>query len=509
MNRAAPQPIAPLAGTPLVLAAIAISLASFMAVVDITIANVSVPTISGNLGVSAEIGEWAITFFAIANSICIPLTGWLSRRFGQVRLFLMAVAAFTVASVLCGLAPNFESLLAFRVLQGMVAGPIVPLSQALLVAVFPPNRRSFAVAMWAMTNMAGPVAGPVLGGWLTDDYSWPWIFLVNAPVGLFVVAAARSLLKGRDTPTVRLPIDLAGLLLLALAIGCLQVTLDRGRIMDWFAAPVICVTALLSALGFVALVWWELRQRHPIIDLHLFAHRNFAVGTLAVAIGFGLYFAALVLVPLWLQTDMGYKAIWAGLVTAPMGVFGILLAPLLGKWVQHGDARRYASLAFVAWALVAWWRASMNTDVAPATIALACLAQGVGIGLFLTPLVTLSLAGLPADKVATASGLQTAIRMMSGSLLASLAQTFWDQRSRFYQNRLVDTLAPMQDRIGSMLDTLGQAGLTQQQSWAALWRQVGIQADMLALNDFFLLSSAGFALSIGVVWLARAQKTPR
>ena len=506
MTRAALQPITPLSGSALVIAATAASLASFMAVVDITIANVSIPTISGNMGVSSEIGEWAITFFAIANSICIPLTGWLSRRFGQVRLFVAAVAAFTVASILCGLAPNFQMLLAARVLQGMVSGPIVPLSQALLVAIFPPSKRTFAVAMWAMTNMAGPVAGPVLGGWLTDDYSWPWIFLVNAPVGLFVVVAATMLFKGRDTPTMKLPVDFMGLVFLAVAIGCLQVTLDRGRILDWFSSPVICATAILSALGFIFLVVWERGEKHPIIDLHLFSHRNFTMGTIAVAVGFGLYFAALVLIPLWLQTDMGYNATWAGLVTAPMGVFGILLAPLLGKWVQKGDARIFASLAFVAWALVAWWRSSMTTDVGASTIALACLAQGIGIGLFLTPLVALSLAGLPPERVAAASGLQTAIRMMSGSLMASLAQTFWDQRSRFYQNKLVDTLTPFQDRVRDAVDGLHQGGLSGDQPWAVVWHQVIVQADMLSLNDFFYVSSFGFALSIAIVWLARSPK---
>ncbi|WP_230952974.1 DHA2 family efflux MFS transporter permease subunit [Burkholderia stagnalis] len=508
MNRAALQPIVPLSGPMLIIAAITVSLASFMAVVDITIANVSIPTISGNLGVSSEIGEWAITFFAIANSICIPLTGWLSRRFGQVRLFVMSVAAFTVASVMCGLAPNFESLLAARVLQGMVSGPIVPLSQALLVAIFPANKRTFALAMWAMTNMAGPVAGPMLGGWITDDYSWPWIFLVNAPVGVFVVASSLMLFKGRDTPSAKLPVDVAGLVLLAIAIGCLQITLDRGRILDWFSSPVICTTAILSALGFVLLVVWELGEKHPIIDLHLFAHRNFAMGTLAVAVGFGLYFAALVLIPLWLQTDMGYNATWAGLVTAPMGVFGILLAPLLGKWVQRGDARFFASLAFVAWALVAWWRASMTTDVNAATIALTCLAQGIGIGLFLTPLVALSLAGLPPERLAAASGLQTSIRMMSGSLVASLGQTFWDERSRFYQNTLVDTLTPFSDRVAHGLRTLEQGGLTEPQSWAVIWRQVMVQSDMLSLNDFFVFSTFGFTLSIAIVWMARSPRKP-
>lgn len=503
---AAPQPIVPLSGGRLALAAVTLGLASFMAVVDITIANVSVPTISGNLGVSPEEGEWTITSFAIANAVCIPLTGWLGRRFGLVRLFVAAVAAFTLASVLCGLAWSFDSLLAFRVLQGAVSGPIVPLSQALLVAIFPPEKRTLAVAMWAMTNMAGPVAGPLLGGWITDQYSWPWIFLVNAPVGIFVVSATTILLFGRDTPSAKLPVDLRGLMLLALSVSCLQLMLDRGRTLDWFSSPFIVTTAVISALGFVLLVIWELGEQHPIVDLRLFAHRNFAVGTIAVAVGFGLYFAALVLVPLWLQVSLGYSSTWAGLVTAPMGLFGIFLAPFLGKWVQKGDARLYASVAFLAWAGVAWWRSGMATDVDAGTIALISLAQGIGIGFFLTPIVSLSLAGLPPEKLASASGLQTAIRMMSGSLIASLAQTFWDQRTRFHQNHLVETLTPFNETTRAAIGTMRQAGIGESQGWALIHDGLDVQAHMLALNDFFYFSSFAFLAALAIVWFARVSR---
>lgn len=509
MSSLSKRPIEPLSGFTLIIATIAISLASFMAVTDITIANVSIPSISGNLGVSPEIGEWAITFFAIANSICIPLTGWLSRRFGQVQLFLMSVAAFTVASALCGLAQNFESLLAFRILQGMVSGPIVPLSQALLVAIFPANKRTLALSMWAMTNMAGPVAGPILGGWLTDAYSWPWIFYVNLPIGILVVLITGGMLKGRETVTSKLPIDLRGLILLALAIGTLQLTLDRGRILDWFSSPFIITTTIICILSFIFFVIWELGDKNPIVDLSLFKYRNFTIGTIAVAIGFGLYFAALVLIPLWLQIDLHYTPTWAGLATAPMGIFGILLAPLLGRWVQRNDARIFASLAFIAWSLVAWWRTSMTTQVDMHTIALICLAQGIGIGLFLTPLVSLSLNGIPPEKIASASGLQTSIRMMSGSLIASLAQTYWDQRSRYYQNVLVDALHDDHPVIQQGLNQLNNQHLDTRQSWFVIWRETIVQADMLALNDFFLWSSLGFALAIALIWFAKSSHSAK
>lgn len=505
-NPAQKQPIIPLVGTTRAVAALSLGLASFISVVDITIANVSVPTISGNLGVSPDQGEWIMTSFAIANAISIPLTGWLSRRFGQVRLFLASVIAFTVASILCGLSGSFEVLLFFRVVQGAVSGPLQPLSQALLVAVFPPQLRSLAVGIWAMTATAGPVCGPLLGGWITDTYSWPWIFLVNAPIGVFVVFSTMILLRGRETPTLKLPVDVRGLLLLAVAVGCLQVTLDRGRVLDWLSSSFICATAIVSAVGFVVLVVWELGEEHPIIDLRLFAYRNFAVGTIAITLGFSLYFAALVLTPLWLQTNMGYDSIWAGLVTAPMGLFGILVAPFLGQWIRKADVRLFASFAFLAFALVSWWRATMTTEVDAVIIGLATFGQGVGLGLLFTPLVSLSLVGLPLDKVASATGLQTAIRMMAGSLMASLAQTFWDQRARFHQTYLVETLNPFNENTSATLARLRQGGLSEDQAWGVIARQLDGQTHMLSLNDFFLASAFAFIAALTIIWFARAPR---
>jgi MFS transporter, DHA2 family, multidrug resistance protein len=503
------RPIETLHGGKLVLASIIIGLASFMAVVDITIANVSIPTISGNVGVSSEEGEWIITLFAIANAIFIPLTGWLSQRFGQVRLFVVAVTLFTLASVLCGLAWSFESLLVFRILQGAVSGPIVPLSQALLVAIFPAQKRSSAVAMWAMVNMAGPVAGPMLGGWITDQYSWPWIFLVNAPVGLFVVGFTLTLLRGQDTPTRQRPVDVVGLILLAVAMSTLQITLDRGRILDWFSSPAIIACTVAAVLALIGLVVWELDDEHPVIDLRLFAHRNFAAGTAAVSIGFGVYFGAIVLLPLWLQTNMDYSATWAGLATAPLGLFGIVLAPLMGKWVAKYDPRLLASVAFVTWALVAYWRSTMATNVDIETVALGCLMQGLGIAFFLSPLVSLSLAGLPQEKLAAASGVQTAIRMMSGALFSSIAQTLWDRRARVHQNHLVDGLSALHPDTAQLVDTLRATGLSMQQVWGVIDRQLAIQSNMLSLNDFFYLSMILFAMALGLVWLARSPHAAR
>src|SRR6478752_9644736 len=261
---AAPAPHAPLTGSARVWGTLALSAATFMNVLDSSIANVSLPAIAGDLGVSPNQGTWVITSFAIANAIAVPLTGWLSQRFGQVRLFVGSVMLFVIASWLCGLAPNMATLIGFRALQGFVAGPMIPLSQTLLLASYPKALAGLAMAMWAMTTLVAPVLGPLLGGWITDNISWPWIFYINIPVGLVAAAATWTIYRRRDTPTSKLPIDGVGLGLLVIWVGALQVMLDRGKDLDWFESPEIAILAIVVVVGFVLFLVWELTERHPV-----------------------------------------------------------------------------------------------------------------------------------------------------------------------------------------------------------------------------------------------------
>jgi DHA2 family multidrug resistance protein len=283
MATAPPSPPPPLKGGQLFLATLAVALATFMNVLDTSIANVAIPTISGNLGVSVDEGTWVITVFAAANAVSIPLTGWLTQRIGQIKLFVGAILLFVLSSWLCGAAPTLPVLLAARVLQGVVAGPLIPLSQAILLSSWPKAKSSIALSLWAMTATVGPIAGPALGGWITDSYSWSWIFYINIPVGIFAAGITWMIYRTRETPTQKLPIDAVGLGLLITWVASLQIMLDKGKDLDWFLSPVIVVLAITAAISFAFFVVWELTEKNPIVDLRLFSQRNFLGGTAAIS----------------------------------------------------------------------------------------------------------------------------------------------------------------------------------------------------------------------------------
>ena len=292
----------------MLLATIGISLATFMQVLDTTIANVALPTISGNLGVSSEQGTWVITSFAVCNAIALPLTGWLARRFGEVKLFLAAVVLFVITSFLCGIARSMPELVVFRALQGLVAGPLYPMAQTLLLAIFPSAKRGMALALLAMVTVVAPIAGPILGGWITDSYSWPWIFFINVPIGLFAAAVVRQQMRTRPVVTSRQPMDYIGLLTLIIGVGALQVVLDKGNDLDWFESSFIIVGSLISVVFLAVFVIWELTDRHPVVNLRLFVHRNFRIGTIVLVGGYAGFFGINLILPQWLQTQMGYTA---------------------------------------------------------------------------------------------------------------------------------------------------------------------------------------------------------
>ena len=401
---AAPAPA--LIGFPKALTALALALGTFMQVLDTSIANVSIPTIAGNLGVSSDQGTWVITSFAVANGVSVPLTGWLMQRFGVVRTFVLSVMLFTVASLLCGIAWSLPSLIVFRVLQGAVSGPMIPGSQALLINVFGPAKRGTALAIWSMTTLVAPIAGPVLGGYISDNYVWPGIFLINIPVGVFCAFVCWTNLRAQETPTRKLPIDRVGLALLFVWVGALQILLDKGKDLDWFNSTLIVVLLLITVVAFAAWLVWELTDGQPIVDLSLFRSRNFALGTIALCLGYGLFFGNVVLMPLWLQTYVGYTATWAGLVAAPSGVVAVLVSPLIGRMMQRKgtDARRFAAASFVFFAISYFMRAGFTADAGFVAFMIPQLVQGVAMGLFFVALLAIIFDGLPSEKVPAAGG---------------------------------------------------------------------------------------------------------
>ena len=496
----------PLEGAARVWGTIALSAATFMNVLDSSIANVSLPAISGDLGVSTTQGTWVITSFAVANAIAVPLTGFMTQRFGQVRLFMASVILFMVASLLCGLAPNMTTLILFRALQGFVAGPMIPLSQTLLLSSYPRAKAGLAMAMWSMTTLVAPVMGPLLGGWITDNISWPWIFYINIPVGIVAAAITWALYRKRESTTRKVPIDAIGLALLVLWVGSMQLMLDKGKELDWFHSPEIITMAVIAVVGFAFFLIWELTDKHPVVDLSLFKRRNFWSGAVATAVAYGLFFGNVVLLPLWLQQWMGYTATQAGMIMAPVGLLAILFSPLVGLTVAKIDPRRYATFSFLVFALVLWMRSNFNTQADFVTIIIPTIIQGIAMAFFFIPLVTITLSGLTPDRIPAASGLSNFLRITAGAMGTSITTTLWENRAALHHSQLAESVNLGNGAATSAMNGLASSGLNSEQVLGQINRLVDQQSFMLAANDIFYASAILFLLLIPLVWLARPQK---
>jgi DHA2 family multidrug resistance protein len=482
---------------------VALSLAVFMNILDLSIANVAIPTIAGDLGVSADNGTYVITSFAVSAAIAMPLTGWLARRFGELRTFLVCTASFTVASLLCGLAPDLPLLIAMRAAQGLVAGPMIPLAQSLLLANYPEDRKNLALALIMMVTVAAPVLGPVLGGWLTDNWSWGWVFYVNLPVGIVATLGTAWLMRGRETRIERIPADKVGIGLLALGVGSFQIMLDRGKDLDWFSSSTIVAFAIAAFVGLAFFVAWELTDEHPAVDLRLFAGRNFTVGTVVLCLGFAVHFGNIVLLPLWLQTEMGYTATWAGLATAPLGILPIFLAPFIGRYMGRIDMRWWLTVSFLAFAAASFWFAGFNTDVTFREIAWSRFAQGLGVACFFAPLNAIVISGMPPNRVAAATGLSFTLRTLAGSFATSLTTTWWDRREALHQARLTEHLTTFEPVVRGALDRLHALSMHGNAAFAVIERTLVQQAYMLGTNDIFWLWGWILLTLIALTWLTR------
>ncbi|HUX25017.1 MAG TPA: DHA2 family efflux MFS transporter permease subunit [Burkholderiales bacterium] len=486
-----------------VLLTLLLSAANFMQVLDLTIANVSLPAITGDLGAAVDQGAWIITSYAVANAITVPLTGWLADRYGQARMFCIATALFTFASFLCGLSWTLPMLITARVLQGAMAGFMVPLSQALLIGNYPPEKRGMGLAIWSMTTTVAPIVGPLLGGWITDNAHWSWIFFINVPTGIIAAFGTWQLLKDRETPLRQRPLDRVGMALIVIWVGCLQVLLDKGNELDWFNSKFIVILAVVVVVSFSVFLVWELTDRHPIVDLELFRHRNFGMSVLALSLTYGLYLGTMVILSLWLQTQMGYTAQWAGYALAPVGVFAIILAPIVGRNLQRTDPRKFATAAFIIFAFCFFWRAGFTTGADFATIALPQLFQGVAVAMFFAPLVIINVGGIAPDRMASATSTQNFLRTMCGSFGTSLAIALWTRRQSVHHVQLAEHISIYSPQTTIYSQHLAAAGMPPDQVHAVLGRLLSGQANMLATNDIFWLAACLLIALIPVIWLSR------
>lgn len=490
----------------LLLCTIGLSLATFMQVLDTTIANVALPTIAGNLGVSSEQGTWVITSFAVSNAIALPLTGWLSRRYGEVKLFVWATMLFVLASFLCGISRSMPELVGFRVVQGLMAGPLYPMTQTLLIAVYPPAKRGLALALLAMVTVVAPIAGPILGGWITDSYSWPWIFFINVPIGLFAAFVVTQQMRKRPVVTSHQPIDYIGLLTLIIGVGALQIVLDKGNDLDWFESSFIVIGSLISVISLTIFIIWEMTDRHPIVNLRLFAHRNFRIGTIVLVGGYAGFFGINLILPQWLQTQMGYTATWAGLAVAPLGILPVLMSPFVGNYAHKFDLRILAGIAFLAIGTSCFMRAGFNSQVDFQHIALVQLFMGIGVALFFMPTLSILLSDLPPDQIADGSGLATFLRNLGGSFAASLTTWIWIRRSEVHHAYLSEHISVYDPVTRQALDQLGGANV---QSYAQLEQTLTSQAYMVSTVDYFTLMGWVFIGLIFIVWMAKPPFTAK
>jgi MFS transporter, DHA2 family, multidrug resistance protein len=491
-------PSQPLSGGRLWLAAIGLALVNFVVILDTTITNVSVPHIAGALAVSPSQGTWTITSYAVAEAITVPLSGWLAARFGTVRTLLWAIGGFALFSTLCGMARTIEMLVAVRVLQGLCGGPLMPMTQTLMMLIFPPEQRATANGLWGMTAIFGPVAGPVIGGFISDNWSWPWIFYINLPVVALCMAIVVSLVRRYETPTRRMAIDLVGLALLVAFVGALQLVLDLGRERDWLSSPLILTLAIVSGLSFLAFLIWELTDDEPIVDLRVLRHRSLWVGLIMVGLCFGAIFGMIVLIPLWLQSVMDYTAESAGHVMAMIGITAVLMAPVASKLPEKIDVRILINGALLWLAFVCVLRTQWTTDWAFWSISVQLLMQGMAMPLFFIGVMTLAMNGVPEREIASASGLLNFVRTVSGAAGAALTAAMWDDSSRMARNGLAGAMTGTDQHLAA----LQAAGVDLPVGTALIDRMVDAQALTLGAEHVYAIVAILLFASSWLIWLS-------
>jgi DHA2 family multidrug resistance protein len=502
MNTNASQP-GPLTGTTLILAGVVLALTNFMVVLDTTIANVSVAHIAGGLGISSTEGTWVITSYAVAEAICVPLTGWLSRRFGTVRVFVGGMMGFGIFSFLCGIAPTLGALVAFRIGQGICGGPLMALSQTLLLRVFPKDKHAMTMGIWGVTTLTAPIFGPILGGTISDNWGWHWIFFINIPIAVACSLTAFAVLQSAETERFKDRIDGIGLGLLILWVGALQIMLDLGREHDWFGSQMIVTLAVTAAIGFAMFLIWELTEDKPAVDLRPFRHRGFSVAVTALVFAYGTFFASLVVIPQWLQGAMGYTATWAGYATAFNGVAAVLMAPFVAKRMTQVDPRRLVFVGVLWLGLtsllrVFWWDSGSDFW----TLALPQLIQGAGMPFFFIPLTTIALGAVEENETASAAGVMNFLRTMSGAVGVAIATTFWYDGAQEKRAALSGVLNGAQTTMGQLV----ASGLSTEQARLLISQLVDKESVALATGQIFVVAFFIFTAAASIIWLAPRPK---
>lgn len=490
-----------------------------MEVIDTSAANVALPHIAGDLGAGVDESTWVLTSYLVSNGVVLPLTGWFGIRFGRKRFFLFCQALFILSSMACGMAPDLMSLVFFRVLQGAGGGALVPVSQAILMETFPPAQQGVAMALFGVGVMFGPIIGPTLGGYITDNYNWRWVFYINLPVG--IIALILGYLFLADPPYLKKlkagKLDTFGLAVLCIAVGCLQIVLDKGEREDWFNTDWIVYLSVISIIAFIVFTLYELYYtKEPIVDLRVFKDNNFRVGTfLMFNLGLGLY-GGIALIPLYLQNLMGYDAFKAGLATAPGGFATIVAMQIAGNAIRFVDSRLVIGLGILISAFGYHEMSSFTLDASFATVARYRIIQGFGMGMIFVPLTTTILSYIPKERMGNATGVYNFFRNIGGSIGISIVTTFLSRRGQHHQASLVHHYTPynltFSERWNSLSEALTSISNLAADPFTASQRALGLlyeellkQSSMLAFNDCFWMITVDFICLVPLLALLKKR----
>jgi DHA2 family multidrug resistance protein len=497
------------------LIAVSVMFATFMEVLDTTVVNVSLPHIAGSLSATVDEATWALTSYLVANAIILPMTGWLASRFGRKNLLMLSVVGFTASSFLCGLAPTLGTLIGFRILQGATGGALQPLSQAVLLEAFPPHDRGKAMAFWGLGIVVAPILGPVLGGWLTDSYSWRWVFYINIPVGIASIVMTKMYIF--DPPYLRQEsrsVDYWGIGMLAVGIGALQIVLDKGQEDDWFSSPMITVLAVLSAVTLVSLIYHELTTDQPVVDLRVFKERSYAVGVfLMTVVGFVLY-GSMVLLPIMLQTLLGYPPLQAGIAMAPRGIGAFFMMPLTGLMMGRFDTRKLLTFGLFIAGLTLIWLSGLNLQAGYWDVFWPQLVQGIGMSLLFVPLTTVAMNPIPAERMGNATSLFNLMRNIGGSIGIAATGTMLTRNSQTTTAMLGANVTPYTPASRIVFEQMRAAFMAAgadmttatSRATAAMFGMVQRQATMVSFVGIFQLLGILFLLLIPLVLLMKRPK---
>lgn len=498
-----------------------VMLATFMEVLDTSVANVALPHIAGNLSASVDESTWVLTAYLVANAIVLPLSGWFSTLFGRKRFYMTCVGIFTISSLLCGIAPSLGFLILFRILQGLGGGALQPISQAILVESFPREKQGVAMAFYGMGVVVAPVVGPTLGGWITDNYSWRWIFLINIPVGVLSILLTTLLIVDpphliRKTFANGLKLDYVGLGLLSLGLASLEILLDEGQRDDWFGSNLIVTAAVIAAVALVGVVIWELRQPEPVVDFRILKNRNFALSAVTMyAVGFTLYGSTAIL-PIFLQTILGYTAMLSGLVLSPGGIAMMFGMAIVGRLLSRIEARWLIIFGLLLAAVGLFQMSGFTLDVDFRTAMWARTVQALGMAFLFVPINTSAFSSVEREKLGYATGLMNLFRNIGGSAGIAMVTTILARREQFHQQVLVSHLTPVDGAYASTIQSTASALAAQgasaadaaSQAQGVLYGIVGRHAAMLAVNDTFWILALVFLGMIPLVLLLRKTAAP-